>query len=132
LDENEKAVTSTMINNYVKLKIITPPNKRKYDRKHVCQLFIIILLKKVFSVTEISLFLNYLNECDSFKERYNSFCEQVEYSISMLFGSPDALIQTNSEDKIIETVAFAFACKLYANTLLRERKDEQNNESDNK
>ena len=45
--DNEKTVTSTMINNYVKQKIITPPVKKKYDRSHVCNLFIILLLKKV-------------------------------------------------------------------------------------
>ncbi len=122
--DNEKTVTSTMINNYVKQKIITPPEKKKYDRKHVSNLFIILLLKKAFSVSEIASFLEHINKNENTAEAYDSFCEQVEYCIGMLFDNIEITGQINSEDKITETVAFAFACKLYAQILLK--KDDEN------
>lgn len=122
--DNEKTVTSTMINNYVKQKIINPPNKKKYDRRHVSSLFVILLLKKSFSVSEIAAFLEHLNKNGNPDEVFDSFCEQVERCIAMLFGNIESVTQTNSDDKITETVAFAFACKLYAQILLK--KDEHN------
>jgi len=122
--DNEKTVTSTMINNYVKQKIITPPVKKKYDRSHVCNLFIILLLKKVFTVSEIAAFLEHLDKTGNKEDVFNSFGEQVEGCISMLFGNIESVNPTNHEDKITETVAFAFACKLYAQILLK--KDENN------
>ncbi|MBO5452616.1 MAG: DUF1836 domain-containing protein [Clostridia bacterium] len=118
-DDPEKTVTSTMINNYVKQKIITPPQKKKYDRKHVAYLFIILLLKKAFSVSEISAFLEHLNKNENTGEVFDNFCEQIEYCIAMLFGNLEAMPQSNGDDKITETVAFAFACKLYAQILLK-------------
>lgn len=123
--DEEKIVTSTMINNYVKQKIIPAPHQKRYSKNQVAHLFIIILLKKIFSVSEISMFLSYIDEKNAPEKSFDEFCNQVEYCISMLFGSPDTLIQTTAEDKITESVAFAFACKLFAQTLLKERNTEE-------
>ena len=38
----EKFITPSMINNYVKLKIIPSPEKKKYSRKHLAYLIIVI------------------------------------------------------------------------------------------
>ena len=47
----EKQVTPAMINNYVKLKIIPPPVKKRYNREHLAQLVILCVLKQVLSVS---------------------------------------------------------------------------------
>ena len=48
------AVTSTMINNYVKMKLAAPAEKKKYDREHMARFVMICLLKKVLSMAEIA------------------------------------------------------------------------------
>ena len=52
-NEEGKVLTKTMINNYVKLHFIKPPIRRKYDRVTVASLFVIAILKPVYSIEEI-------------------------------------------------------------------------------
>ena len=49
----ERAVTSAMINNYVKLKIIPPPVKKRYSRTHLAYLMMVCALKQSISTAEI-------------------------------------------------------------------------------
>lgn len=49
-----KVLTRTMINNYVKLKFIPAPVNKKYDQVTVASLFVIAVLKTVFSIEEIA------------------------------------------------------------------------------
>ena len=54
LDKDEKFITKTMINNYVKQEIIPPPVSKKYNRLHLAELFVICILKQVYSISEIN------------------------------------------------------------------------------
>ena len=47
---DEKLITSTMVNNYVKQKIIAPPKNKKYSRNQIIFLFVVGVLKQVFSI----------------------------------------------------------------------------------
>ena len=51
---DDKPVTSTMINNYVKMKIIPAPVKKKYSRVHMAYLIIVCILKQTLSISVIS------------------------------------------------------------------------------
>ena len=46
-------VTASAINNYVRLKILPPPQKKKYSRLHVAWLIMILTLKLSLSISEI-------------------------------------------------------------------------------
>lgn len=48
-------LTSFMVNNYVKAKIIQEPNGKKYDRDHIGYLMAINTLKNVLSMNELAL-----------------------------------------------------------------------------
>lgn len=50
----EGGLTATMVNNYVKSKLLEAPKKKKYSTAHVSRLIIITLLKRVLSLTEIA------------------------------------------------------------------------------
>ena len=78
LNEDDKVVTSTMINNYVKAKLVTPPIKKKYSREHVAYFTVICFLKRVFSLDEISTLLKIQFENVPLDESYNIFCELLE------------------------------------------------------
>ena len=49
--DNRKYITSTMINNYVKQKIIEAPKNKKYSRNQICWLFAIGILKQILNTT---------------------------------------------------------------------------------
>ena len=57
VEVNEKIITKTMINNYVKQNIIQPPVNKKYNRLHIAELFVICILKQVYSISEVKLLI---------------------------------------------------------------------------
>ena len=52
-EEAENSVTPAMINNYVKLKIIPPPVKKRYGKLHLAYLMMVCALKQTVSTAEI-------------------------------------------------------------------------------
>ena len=51
--KDDKGITQSMINNYVKLKIIPSPEKKKYSRVHLAYLIIVCILKQTLSISTI-------------------------------------------------------------------------------
>ena len=51
--EGDKFLTKTMINNYVKNKILIPPVKKKYSREHLMLLIMIYNMKSFLSIGDI-------------------------------------------------------------------------------
>lgn len=52
-DGENKIITSSMVNNYVKQGVIRPPENKKYDRHRLAALFIICLFKRILNIGEI-------------------------------------------------------------------------------
>ena len=51
--EDDKFLTKTMINNYVKNKVLFPPVKKKYSREHMMLLIMIYYMKSFLSIGDI-------------------------------------------------------------------------------
>ena len=51
--EDDKFLTKTMINNYVKNKVLIPPVKKKYSREHMMLLIMIYYMKSFLSIGDI-------------------------------------------------------------------------------
>lgn len=116
LSSNEKKLTASMINNYVKHGYISKPSKKKYERRQVARLIAITTLKTVFSIQEISATLNILHQQANSKALYNDF---VDYMNG----------KNNEVAPIIATACQTV--KLYQKTLsfIQEPKEEKTNES---
>src|SRR6056297_3955068 len=52
-DEKEKVMTKTMVNNYVKARVIKRPHKKKYSKVQVEHLIMLYRLKSVLSRKDI-------------------------------------------------------------------------------
>ena len=50
----ESFVTSSTINNYVRLKIMPAPVKRKYFRVHIAYLIMILTMKQSISISDVT------------------------------------------------------------------------------
>lgn len=77
---DDKLLTSAMINNYVKQKLIPKPEKKRYQRRHIACLIVYVLLKQVLPLTDIQkgIYLQ-LELCDrDFQVAYDLFCRQTE------------------------------------------------------
>lgn len=74
---NMPAVTSTMINNYVKQKVILAPVKKKYQTMQIADILIISLMKPVFSLEEIRAAIDQVTIGDYPKKAYNAFVDAL-------------------------------------------------------
>lgn len=122
-DDPQRAVTPTMINNYVKQKLVRPPKNKKYDKGHIVNFYIITLLKQIMSLGQIRNGIEFVLGSYSPREGYERFCEIFEYSLGLVFFQKQEHL-TESEhteaDAVIRSICLAYANMLYARYLLPE------------
>ncbi len=87
-EEDGHFVTATMINNYVKQKIIIPPGGKRYGREQLATLVMVCLMKKVFSISETIALIGLLTENTPLSEAYDLFCAELEHAIARVFADP--------------------------------------------
>ena len=71
----EKGVTPSMVNNYVKLKIIPPPNKKRYGKAHLAYLVMVCLLKQSMNTGDIKKLLPLTLDGETVRARYAAFLD---------------------------------------------------------
>lgn len=114
-EKKEKAVTKTMINNYVKNGVIKPPVAKKYNRSHIAHLFVIFILKQIYSIDEIKKLLKLAIETSPVDQSYNRFCSELEKAIKMTFTGENYINNNrlSQEQYLLRNVVQSFANKLY-------------------
>ena len=83
----EAIITSSMINNYVKLGMVPKPEKKKYSRRHIACLLVITILKQASKIGDIRLGIDTALQNGETGEIYDSFCDYVERSLQIVAGS---------------------------------------------
>ena len=122
----DKILTKTMINNYTKAKLISPPNKKKYSKQHMILLILIYHFKSVLSINDIGTLFNYFNsEKINIEDIYNNFLkfeDEEKEKIASEFDFKESL--QNSKDNlvpiIIKLLIKAEAEKMLAEKLIDE------------
>ena len=72
-DANQ-TITPPMINNYVKLKVMPAPVKKKYSRSHIAYLIMLCSLKHALNIPTMQKIIPLYEEEESIKELYRVFC----------------------------------------------------------
>lgn len=116
-------ITRTMINNYVKQGVVSSPIKKKYNRKHLAYLFVVCILKNVFSISEICELIQYQNSVTDIQKGYDTFCTEMENAIHKSFNCE--MLEINEEDvaeiRLLKLTVSAVANKLYMQKIIAER-----------
>ena len=122
LPEGEKLLTSSMVNNYVKQKLIPVPTQKRYGREHVALLIFICLMKRSVSIADIQRLFAMQAAASSTERAYDFFCTAAEESLRSLFcGTTSA--RNLSEWAIEDPSGFAFSLRIaQADELSLERK----------
>lgn len=82
IHEDEKVLTKTMINNYVKAKVIDKPVKKKYNKNQIMELIMIYHLKNILSIAEVDRLFKI--QKDQFMESGNNKqCEEETVEINI-------------------------------------------------
>jgi len=114
--DGKKIMTKTMINNYVKQKYLRAPVNKKYDRFAVASLFVIAILKPVYTIEEISKLIKLSARVAGPETGYNQFCDYIEQAVRHAFEGTVMPKIPKKEDQrwILWNVCNSFACQLYA------------------
>lgn len=112
----EPACTATMINNYVKLKVLAPSEKKKYSQAHMATLMLITMLKTILSMQEIRQILLQVQSQMPLSEAYDQFCQTLE---TLLHTVGEPMEKPKSAD-LLTICAYAYVSKLGIQLLLAE------------
>ena len=117
-EENE-LLTKTMINNYVKHRIIEPPVKKQYSKSQVAKLFAICVLKQVYSMEDIKKLLTMALKSE-IQISYDKFCNLFEEALDCAYNKKDFIdkTSTNEYQYLLKTVLLSCSYKIYSKNIV--------------
>lgn len=126
---NEHFVTSSTINNYVRLKIMPAPVKRKYHRVHIAYLIMILTMKQSLSISDVQKVIPpdsseeevrvvYENYSEKFRRLALFFNQQVQSGAEGIH-TPGQSTDNAVELLVIESALIAGFSKILAEKLIR-------------
>jgi len=120
-DANSPMITTNMINNYVKNRVLQPPTKKKYNRSHLAILFAICILKKHMVLSDITISINIMTKNYSIEDGYNLFCDEFEKILKYTFDPSRKKIPTYIETETREIATLRAILTTFANSVLVDR-----------
>lgn len=103
----EGYLSSSMINNYVKSKLIPRPEGKKYNREQIALLTMIVALKQVASMEDIRAMLTPVDGMTT-ERMYTLFCEKQKTAIASLLHDDE-----NQNADLPPALNFAIAASGY-------------------
>ena len=108
-DAKDKPVTPTTINNYVRLKVMPAPEKRKYYRVHIAFLIMIFTLKQGISLNGLQQLLPSTADEEETRTFYTSYVARLQevgnfYTAQTRAAVQDILDPQSSDEGAIENV----------------------------
>ncbi|MTD41676.1 DUF1836 domain-containing protein [Erwinia sp. CPCC 100877] len=123
--EKHTLLTSSMVNNYVKLDLIPAPKKKRYNQKHLAFLIAITLLKQVLTIPEIKQGILFQGAAVGIREAYNLFCDEQEAALAVVVAQALETEPAATFDKPIPIAYMAvrgatlsFATKLFVEKVI--------------
>lgn len=115
VNKEDKIITKTMINNYVKQGIMPAPEKKKYSRAHIAYLMVICVLKQVYSISDIGKLISLTIQYFELSKAYNRFCANLEISVKNVFSKKEFpnTDRMTEEQYLLKNVVQSVADKLY-------------------
>ncbi len=126
---DNNVITSSMVNNYVKLGYIDKPKKKKYYRSAIAQLIVISIFKQVITIEDLARGIDIEMSTFGLKEVYENFeniFNQVRRDI--LTGEDVGSISINYEfsdhhDKVLYYLTISLFTKLYTKLVIDKYKE---------
>lgn len=119
-DEKEKIITNSMVNNYVKNSIVKPPIKKHYKRYHMAFLIVVCVLKRVYSLSEISQMIEIQKDMkhSNLEEAYDNFSIYFEKYLHEVIekGNVNSILDKdpNPYQQLLMNVIQSVVLKIYA------------------
>lgn len=119
VSDGDKPITSSMVNNYVKNSIVKPPIKKHYKRYHLAFLIVVTILKRVYSLGEISQMITIQTKMknSNLEVAYDTFAEYFETTLHDILandGISSISKDTNPYQTLLMNIIQSVALKIYA------------------
>ena len=115
--ENIQVLTKTMINNYVKNNLIEAPEKKLYSKIQLAKLFVICILKQVYSMQDISTLISIALENTTAEEKYNRFCDLFEECLRCTFEQKEFVDHNSNNSHLLRYVLLSCSYKIYVQSI---------------
>ena len=113
----ETILTSAMINNYVKMKVVPAPIKKKYSKTHIAYLVIVCVMKQIYSISMIKNMLPDFDDEQGIIKTYNCFVRSFKKAVNEDIGG--MINEIDEENGVLELSSKAIALKLLAEKVIR-------------
>lgn len=112
------SITTSMISNYVKKKIITNPVKKQYNRDQIACLIFIAIAKSVLSLDNIHIMFEIQRQTYDNETAYNYFCSEFEHILKYVFELEQSHTkkehgQFSNEKTMLRNMIITVAHKIY-------------------
>lgn len=107
----EKSITSTMINNYVKQKIISPPQNKKYSREQIANIYMLCILKRFMQLSDAAILIAELEKSREISEAFGIFKMEFDSAMRYVFSGDEPKKDKAGDDavKVLRGALMAFA-----------------------
>lgn len=122
-------ISSSMINNYVKLGYIDKPEKKKYYRSSIAQLIVISIFKQVISIEDLAKGIDIEMSTFGLKDVYENFehifnqARKDVLTSEKVTGVNISYDYTDHHDKVLSYLAISLFTKLYTQLVIDNRKE---------
>lgn len=119
--KENQLITKTMINNYVKNNLIEAPVKKKYSKTQCAKIFVICILKQVYSMNDIAKLINIALENTKIEQAYDSFCNHFKQALVYVYNNKTEFgdIKPNNDRKyLLKAVLISCCYKIYTQNII--------------
>lgn len=118
----EPALTSSMVSNYVKQRLIPAPQKKLYTAQHLARLLFIAVVKPVVPLDGLRMMFGIQEDSYALQTAYDYFCDEFENMLGAAFGVAPArqgIGETQSDEKdLLRNTISATVNKVYLDRYL--------------
>lgn len=118
-------MTSSMVNNYVKHKLISKPVNKRYRKGHIASLIAITILKSMYPISTVANGLEEQRKVHGDDVAYNMFCDAIESAFLALASqlkaqdvTPLLHARIEHEDFFVQLAAITFAARYVSEDIL--------------
>lgn len=122
-------ISSSMVNNYVKLGYIDKPVKKKYYRSSIAQLVVISIFKQVISIEDLAKGIDIEMSTFGLQDVYENFENIFNQARKGILTSEKVKVvnisfdYTDHHDKVLSYLAISLFTKLYTQLVIDNRKE---------
>ena len=116
------SITTSMVSNYVKQKLIPGPTKKAYYQDSIAYLIFLSYIKTVMPLEDIRLMMQVQKSSYQLQVAYDYFCDELENLLQYVCGLRDtpAVVGTTrtQEKELLRTALMSITYKIYLDQYL--------------